>query len=69
MRAVRVAAYKYLNFGDGSLPNCLRMAFHDAGTYKNATGEGGSALSLPSCSPRPFHNGCLQDCHQSGLRS
>lgn len=32
MRAVRLAAYQNLQFSDGSLPNCLRLAFHDAAT-------------------------------------
>ena len=41
MAALRIAAYEYLNFGDGSLPNCLRMPYHDAATYKNATKIGG----------------------------
>ena len=43
MRLARRTARDYLNFGDGSLPNCLRMSFHDAATYVNTTDKGGCA--------------------------
>ena len=35
MRALRLAAYSNLDFSDGSVPNCLRLAFHDAATCAN----------------------------------
>lgn len=41
MRLARRTARDYLNFGDGSLPNCLRMSFHDAATYRTAEDVGG----------------------------
>lgn len=62
MRLARKTARDYLNFGDGSLPNCLRMSFHDAATYTTKADVGGCAAP-----PRLFacQGQCTAHAHSS----
>ncbi|KAK9846613.1 hypothetical protein WJX81_007599 [Elliptochloris bilobata] len=69
MRAIRLAAYQNLAFSDGSLPNCLRMAFHDAATYRRSRdtgGANGSVLNEVAAGNYSAHAG-LNICHDKVL--
>ncbi len=65
MRLARRTARDYLNFGDGSLPNCLRMSFHDAATYVNTTDKGGCVGTRAGPPRRLTRHSCSRACRIS----
>jgi hypothetical protein len=51
MRALRLAAYRSLDFSDGSVPNCLRLAFHDAATCAHVRRPLPRSVHIRGCLP------------------